>query len=233
MPDIHPPIPAARASNETKLSVIRQRVALPEALLFSAFVMAYIWRLQSSEFHWWIVFPVWLILSFAFHGDTPMSLGWRADNLGPATRQAVLPFAVFIAAISLTGLFLGALHRQPSHLMEPRRIAGYFAFCLLQEVGLQSFLMNRLLAAVGKPFPAAFIAGALFSMTHWPNPVLMPLTFIGGTMLCWLFARERNIIPLAVSQAILGSIVWWAIPVALHHGMRVGPGYYSFQLSMH
>jgi len=61
----------------------------------------------------------------------------------------------------------------------------------------------------------------------------MPFTFIGGTTLCWLFARERNIIPLAIGQAILGSIVWWAIPVALHHGMRVGPGYYSFQLPTH
>ena len=216
-----------------KLSVIRQRVALPEALLFFAFVLAYIWRLQSREFSWWVVFPVWLILSFAFHGDTPKTLGWRADNLWPATRQTILPFAVFIAAISILGLFLGALHRVPSHLIEPRRLVGYFAFCLLQEVGLQSFLMNRLLASLQKPFPAALAAGALFAMTHWPNPVLMPFTFIGGTTLCWLFARERNIIPLAIGQAILGSIVWWAIPVALHHGMRVGPGYYSFQLPMH
>jgi hypothetical protein len=228
-----PAINTARVNNGTKVSWIRQRVALSEALLFCAFVMAYIWRLQSKEFHWWAVFPVWLILSFVFHRDTPKTLGWRADNLWPATRQAVLPFAILIGAISVIGLFLGALHRVPSHFIEPRRLIGYFAFCVLQEVGLQSLLMNRLLAALQKPFPAALIAGALFSMTHWPNPVLMPFTFIGGTTLCWLFARERNIIPLAIGQAILGSIVWWAIPVALHHGMRVGPGYYSFQLPMH
>jgi hypothetical protein len=233
MPDNHPPTPAARASNATNLFVIRQRVAFPEALLFFAFVMAYIWRLQSKEFIWWMVFPVWLILSFALYRDTPKTLGWRADNFLPATRQAVLPFAVLIAATSIAGLFLGALHRPPGHVIEPRRLIGYFAFCVLQEVGLQSFLMNRLLTALGKPFPAALVAGSLFAATHWPNPVLMPFTFIGGTMLCWLFARERNIIPLAIGQAILGSIVWWAIPVALHHGMRVGPGYYSFQLPTH
>jgi hypothetical protein len=233
MTNNHPAIPTARATKRMSIAAIRQRFALPEALLFFVFVMAYIWRLQSKEFHWWIVFPVWLILSFVIHRDTPKTLGWRADNLWRATRQAVLPFAVLIGAISITGLFLGALHRVPSHLIEPRRLIGYFAFCVLQEVGLQSLLMNRLLAALQKPFPAALIAGALFSMTHWPNPVLMPLTFIGGTMLCWLFARERNIIPLAIGQAILGSIVWWAIPVALHHGMRVGPGYYLFQLPTH
>jgi hypothetical protein len=226
-------IPPLSASDEPKLSAIRRRVALPEALLFFAFVMAYIWLLQSREFHWWIVFPVWLILSFVFHRDTPRTLGWRADNLWPATRQGVLPFAVFIVAISMAGLFLGALHRQPSHVIESRRLISYFAFCVLQEVGLQSFLMNRLLAALQKPLPAALISGALFAMTHWPNPVLIPLTFVGGTMLCLLFARQRNIIPLAIGQAILGSIVWWAIPMALHHGMRVGPGYYSFQPPTH
>jgi hypothetical protein len=223
----------AQGSKRMRIAAIRQRVALPEALLFSAYVMVYIWRLQSSEYRCWIAFPVWLLLSFAFHRDSPKTLGWRANNIWSATRQAVLPLVVFIAAISTAGLFLGALHRLPGHLIEPRRLMGYFAFCVLQQVGLQSFLMNRLLAALEKPFSAALVAGALFAMTHWPNPVLMPLTFIGGTMLCWLFASERNIIPLAIGQAILGSLVWWAIPVALHHGMRVGPGYYSFPLPTH
>jgi hypothetical protein len=45
--------------------------------------------------------------------------------------------------------------------------------------------------------------------------------------MAWMFARERNILPLAVGQALLGSLVWWAFPVAWHHMLRVGPGYYS------
>jgi Type II CAAX prenyl endopeptidase Rce1-like len=233
MPDNHPTIPNAGASNETKSSMLRQRVALPEALLFAAFVMAYIWWLQSIAFYSWLVFAVWLILSFAFHGDTPESLGWRADNLWPATRQAILPCATLIALIVATGPFLGALHRYPSTLLQPQRFISYLAFCLLQELGLQSFLMNRLLAVLEKPVLCAVIAGAIFAVMHWPNPVLMPLTFLGGALLCWLFARQRNIIPLAVAQAILGSLVWWAFPQAWHHGMRVGPGYYSFQLRAH
>jgi len=44
----------------------------------------------------------------------------------------------------------------------------------------------------------------------------------------WLFARERNVLPLALGQAILGSLIWWAFPLAWHHSMRVGPGYYTF-----
>jgi membrane protease YdiL (CAAX protease family) len=75
---------------------------------------------------------------------------------------------------------------------------------------------------------AALVAGVIFAALHWPNPVLLPLTLIGGTAMSWLFSRERNIIPLTVGQAILGTLVWWAFPVAWHHGMRVGPGFYSF-----
>jgi hypothetical protein len=219
--------------SETTRTRILRRLALPEALAFTLFVLAYIWRLQSSAFNSWIVFPVWLVFSFALHGDTPKTLGWRADNLWPATRRTAGVFGIFVLAISAAGLFLGAPHRLPAHLIEPRRFVGYFAFCLLQEVGLQSFLMNRLLAALQKPLPAALVAGTLFSMLHWPNPVLVPLTFIGGTVFCWLFAHGRNIIPLTVAQAVLGSFVWWAFPLAWHHSMRVGPGFYSFQLRHH
>ena len=42
--------------------------------------------------------------------------------------------------------------------------------------------------------------------------MLVPLTFIGGVGMAWLFSKERNILPLALGQAILGSLVWWAFP---------------------
>ena len=47
--------------------------------------------------------------------------------------------------------------------------------------------------------------------------------------MAWLFAKERNILLLALGQAILGALVWWAFPLAWHHSMRVGPGYGEFR----
>ena len=88
--------------------------------------------------------------------------------------------------------------------------------------------MNRLLKGLQSPQVAALVGGVLFGALHWPNPVLVPLTCIGGTVMCWLFARERNILPLALGQAILGALVWWAFPLAWHHAMRVGPGFYTY-----
>jgi hypothetical protein len=199
-----------------------------EALALTGYIAWYIWQLQSTKPLSWIVFPIWLIASIALHRDTPKSLGWRADNLWPATRQGLLIFAAFIFSVCLAGLWLGSYDRLPLRVAEPWRFFAYFAFCLLQQVALNSYLTNRLFYALEEPRAAALVAGVIFAALHWPNPVLVPLTFVGGTAMSWLFSRERNILPLTVGQAILGTLVWWVFPVAWHHGMRVGPGFYSF-----
>jgi hypothetical protein len=155
-------------------------------------------------------------------------MGWRADNLWSATKRSTVIFLPYIGGLCLAGILLGAWHRPVNHPFIPKHFFGYMAFCLLQQVGLNSYLTNRLLGATGSPAPAALLAGTIFAALHWPNPVLIPLTFMGGATMAWLFARERNIIPLAIGQGILGTLVWWAFPVAWHHAMRVGPGYYHF-----
>jgi hypothetical protein len=201
---------------------------LVEALLFSGLVALFIWRWQFSHPLSFIIFPVWLAASFLLHHDTTKTLGWRADNLWPATRQGLLLFGIYIATVCGAGLFLGALHHLPEHLIDYRRFLGYFSFCLLQQVAVNSYVMNRLLSALDRPAIAAFLSSSIFAALHYPNPVLIPVTLIGGFGMCMLFANERNILPLTLGQAILGGLVWWAFPMAWHHSMRVGPGYYSF-----
>jgi len=201
---------------------------LAEALAFSAFVGLYIWRWQTAwpQSAW--VMGVWLLVSALLRRDTPKTLGWRADNLPAATRRALLFFVPAALAVCVVGLFLGMLRRMPEHLIQPRRFWGYLMFCVLQQVALNSFVANRLFAYFKRGWQAALLAGIIFAVLHWPNPVLVPLTLIGGTAMAWLFSRERNILPLALGQAVLGALVWWAFPVVWHHSMRVGPGYWTF-----
>jgi len=196
---------------------------LVEALGFTALVAMYIWRWQAASPRSWWVLAAWMVASALVRRDTPKTLGWRADNFWPATRKAVPFFAIASLGICLAGLFLGIPQRLPAHLIEPRRFTGYLAFCLLQQVALNSFLTNRLLGYFAKAWKAALVAAL-----HWPNPVLVPLTLVGGVGMAWLYARERNILPLALGQAVLGALVWWAFPLAWHHSMRVGPGYWAF-----
>jgi hypothetical protein len=206
----------------------RRSFILIEVLVFSAYVGGYIWRLQASTWSSWLVFPVWMFASFVIHRDTPKTMGWRADNLWLATRRSTMIFLPCVIALCVIGIVLGAMQRPTHHLLIPNRFFGYMAFCLLQQVGLNSYLTNRLLGAMDSRPLASLMAATIFAALHWPNPVLVPLTFIGGAAMAWLFARERNIIPLAAWQGILGTLVWWAFPVAWHHAMRVGPGFYHF-----
>jgi Type II CAAX prenyl endopeptidase Rce1-like len=201
---------------------------LADISLFPAFILWFIWRLQFSERWTWMIMAAWLLLSFLVHRDTPKTLGWRADNLWPATKQAVFIIGAMILGLLLIGLALGAPCKFPPNLISLHRLWGYFAFCVLQQVALNSLLQNRMLEVVHRDWLASLFTGAILAACHWPNPVLVPLTFIGGTAMAWMFGRVRNIIPLAIGQAILGSIVFWAFPLAWHHHLRVGPGYYGF-----
>ena len=135
---------------------------------------------------------------------------------------------LFAGALLAIGLARDAAAQTPPNHGSLSHLARYFAFCIFQQIVLNSLVTNRLLELCSRPWLAATIAGTIFAATHWPNPVLVPLTFVGGTAMAWLFVRERNILPLAVAQVILSLLIWWAFPLSWHHGLRVGPGYYSF-----
>ena len=201
-------------------------LALVDVAGLPIFILAFIWRLQFSARWTWMLFPAWLVMSFLIHRDKPKTIGARADNLWPAAKRAAMAFAIMAAALIVIGLIRGAPHHFPEHLISPRRLWTYFAFCVLQQVALNSLISNRLEFLTGKRWLAALLAGGIFAACHWPNPVLVPITFAGGSVMAWLFLSERNIIPLAIMQALLGTLAWWSFPVAWHHHLRVGPGYY-------
>ena len=204
----------------------KRALALVDVVGLPIFILAFIWRLQFTTNWAWLGFVVWMIASFAIHRDTPRTLGWRADNLWSATKRAAVVFAILASALSLTGILLRAPWHLPEHLIKLNRLWSYFAFCVLQQVALNSLLMNRMIFLVSRRWLAAALTGVIFAACHWPNPVLVPITFVGGTVMAWLFGRERNIVPLAVMQALLGTLAWWAFPLAWHHHLRVGPGYF-------
>lgn len=206
---------------------VKRWLSLADVVLLPAFILWFIWQLQFTARWTWVIFVVWLVASFLLHGDTTKTLGWREDNIWPATKQALAVFSPIAAGLVVVGLLLHA----PRHLppISVSSIVGYFAFCLLQQVALNSLLHNRMLSLVRNEWVAAALTGAIFAACHWPNPVLVPLTFAGGAAMAWMFGRVRNIIPLAVGQALLGLLVSWAFPMAWHHHMRVGPGYYGWR----
>lgn len=209
------------------MSRIQNWSSIADVVLLPLFILWFIWSLQFSARWTWMIFVVWIVVSFAIHRDTPRTLGWRGDNLVGATKQAGVVFGAMAAGLVIIGLALHQPLRLPPNLISWNRLWTYFAFCLLQQVALNSLVHNHMLTLIRNEWVAAALTGVVFAACHWPNPVLVPLTLVGGTAMAWMFGRVRNIIPLAIGQAILGSLIWWAFPLAWHHHLRVGPGYYE------
>lgn len=219
-------------------------LSLADVTLLPALVLWFIWQLQFTARWTWMILLIWIVASFLSHRDTPKALGWRADNLWPATKQAVFIFGAMAVGLVIIGAVRGIPRQLPPNMIHWHRLWRYFAFCVLQQVALNSLFQNRMLSLLGvgstidgnasaasdysssREILAAILTGAIFAVCHLPNPVLVPLTFIGGTAMAWMFARHRNIIPLAIGQVILSSLIFWAFPLAWHHHLRVGPGYY-------
>ena len=208
---------------------LKRWLSLVDVFLLPAFILWFIWQLQFTARGTWVIFVVWLVVSFLLHRDTAKTLGWRGDNIWPATKQALAVFGPMAAGLVITGFLLGASRHLRPNSISLRGLGGYFAFCVLQQVALNSLIHNRMLSLVQNEWMAAGLTGTIFAACHWPNPVLVPLTFVGGTAMAWMFGRVRNVIPLAIGQALLGVLVGWASPMAWHHHMRVGPGYYDWR----
>ncbi|MGB7082669.1 MAG: hypothetical protein WBD54_13635, partial [Candidatus Acidiferrales bacterium] len=82
-------------------------LSLIDVIGIPIYVLLFIWRLEFSARYAWIIFPVWITASFLLHRDTPKTLGWRADNLWPATKWALAALAIMAGLLIVTGLALG------------------------------------------------------------------------------------------------------------------------------
>jgi hypothetical protein len=208
---------------------LKSALDIIDILGITLLIELYIWRWQFTHRRAWIAAPVWLAASFLIHRNTLSTLGWRIGNLKNATRNAALVLGSFAVALIAIGLIRHSPTRVPPNHGSISHLAAYLGFCIFQQIVLNSLITNRLLELCPRIWLASVLAGVIFATVHWPNPVLVPLALVGGAAMAWLFARERNILPLAVGQVALSLLIWWAFPISWHHGLRVGPGYYSFR----
>jgi membrane protease YdiL (CAAX protease family) len=77
---------------------------------------------------------------------------------------------------------------------------------------------------------SSFLVGLMFGAAHIPNPVLMVVTTVAGVIFSEVFARHRNIWPLALAQTVGGFLIAAISPSYLIHNMRVGPSYFFFHV---
>jgi len=201
--------------------------AVGEVLFVFAGVVAYIWRLQFTFPDFAIVLLVFIVATFFLHRDGFQDLGFGSRGLLVGMKQVAMPTLLIGSVLAVAVVARGG---SPEALLTADKLVGlgkYFAWCLLQQFVLQSFFANRLLLILKDERRAAWMNGAIFAAVHIPNPVLVPVTFLGGYLLTRIFFATRNLVPLALAQAVIGSLLSVAVPASWHHGLRVGPGYYG------
>ena len=201
-----------------------------EILVVYAGILEYIWRWQYTFPQIWMALYAIILASHFLHRDTLRGLGLLAAELGASARVA-LPVAILIC---LPMLLYGFVNHRLIFLLPSRPslviLLGYGAWCVVQQYLTQSYFHNRLMLITRNRHVSSVLIGLMFGSTHIPNPILTPVTALAGFIFAEIFARHKNIWPLALAQAVGGLLLAAVAPDALIHHMRVGPGYYFFQV---
>jgi hypothetical protein len=195
---------------------------LIEAFAFSFLVVAYIW-LRPLWWSWSLLIPLTLVaVSFVWHSESFESLGFSLR----AFLGAVVAWRWWLASCAASLLALTWFETATSiHVIY--RWCGYAAWCVLQQLLFQNMTYRRLRDGLGASWKTSCIAGALFAATHIPNPILVPATFLWGTVSTRLFEARPSVPVLGVTQALLSAMLYVLTPVALNGQFRVGPGYWA------
>ena len=201
-----------------------------EVILVYAGIVTYIWRWRYTHPHFWIVLLGLVLASHLLHHDTFRTLGLSFTGMR-ANAQIILPIALaFYIPVLVFGFARHTLMLVPVNRHAAVSLLTYGIWCAFQQYLAQSYFHNRLMEVVRNRRLSSLLVGIIFGSAHIPNPILMVATTIAGFVFAEVFARHRNIWPLALAQAVGGLLIAAVSPPSLIHNMRVGPGYLFYGL---
>jgi len=184
--------------------------------------MSFTWVLAPIAPRWATAGAAALVLGFA---------GWRAIRTGEwgITRAALLPALGWSAAltgagalaISLAGSVLGTWHDRGDLWAN---LVVLIPWGLGQQFVLHTVFLREAQATVSRP-GGIWLAALMFAMLHLPNPFLTVMTGIGALAWCFIYDRYPNLLPLALSHALLTLAILYAFDDAITGRLRVGLAY--------
>lgn len=188
--------------------------------------MATVWtaKVEQRSFFW--ISAAWF-LCFAL---AALWRGWRTLSLPPLKLSMTLVAGGFLVAglVIIIASRLGTLHALFG-IKNPLRHAGmYLLWAIIQQWIQQNFFFNRFEQLTSRGLLATFAAAALFAVAHLPNPVLVPVTFLGGWALSEIYRRYRCVVPLGIAHGVVGIAIALSVPDSIQHHMRVGLGYLTY-----
>jgi len=219
-------VPAAKERWPVSLSRTKSIVVCEIAIGY-ALIMATLWtERQYQRWLFWISAAWFLALAVVtFWRKRPFRL-----KFPPAGMAALTIVASAFASAGLMALAgaVGTLH-ELFGVKNPLVHAGsYLVWAVVQQYIQQIFFFTRLEQVMRNGSLACFAAASMFAVAHLPNPVLTPVTFVGGWLLSELFRRYRTVLPLGIGHGLVGMALALSVPDYLQHHMRVGISYLRY-----
>ncbi|MCL5005040.1 MAG: CPBP family glutamic-type intramembrane protease [Acidobacteria bacterium] len=201
-----------------------------EILAVYAGILLYIWRWQHTHPYVWVALLAIIVLSHFVHHDHLREMGLTGHELRPCAR-VIFPLFIVVAVPAV----IFGLWKRDWVIMLPYAHAwlsfgGYAVWCSFQQYLAQAYFYRRLRSVIKTPHLSSVAVATMFAGAHIPNTILMVATFVGGFIFAEVFVRHPNIWPLALVQAVAGFLIGGLSPASLIHNMRVGPGYYLYNL---
>jgi membrane protease YdiL (CAAX protease family) len=155
-------------------------------------------------------------------GENLREITIQSGSFTPALRRTAWVVFPALLALLIAATYFGAPHFPPAAIAL-RNLISFILFGVLQEFLLLAFFYRRMEYLIGNVLAARVAAAALFAAFHLPNPFLVPVTFVAGVAACWVYHSARNVPVVGTAHGLLSFSMYYALPVAVTHGLRVGP----------
>lgn len=188
-------------------------------------ILATLWteRQLQRELYWMAAAYFAIVMAFS-HWKKPLRFPRLKFSL-----TAIALGALIAVAVLWTGAALGTLHGLFGIRNAVLHASSYVLWTVIQQYLQQDFFFVRIEQFTSRGALASLTTAALFGLAHLPNPVLTPVTFVGGFILSELFRRYRSILPLGIAQGFVGLALAVSVPDQAMHHMRVGLGYLRYR----
>ena len=190
--------------------------------LIVATVLLYTWIVAPAAPRWTAAVAAAIVVGISIaRAARSGEWGVARSAFQRSLRLAAVFTAAAAAAIAIGGWRLGTWHDRPTLAADAVLL---LPWALGQQFALQIVFL-RDAQAIASRTAGIFVAAAAFAALHLPNPFLAAATLVAALAWSAIYDRAPNVLPLALSHAVLTLVVLVALSDDVTGRLRVGAAY--------